>query len=70
MMNTSNLLLPRLPEDQDKIVLGDAEQRAIGLINRMRLFASPEVVAEAEAVLKAIIEIYLKPGIDLRAAGT
>jgi hypothetical protein len=38
----------------------------IGLINRMRLFASPEVVSAAEAVLRSIVEIYLEPSIELR----
>jgi hypothetical protein len=38
----------------------------IGLINRMRLFAPPEVVGGAEAVLRAIVEILLKPSIELR----
>lgn len=32
----------------------------------MRLFAAPDVVGEAEAVRKAIIEILLKPGVDLK----
>jgi hypothetical protein len=32
----------------------------------MRLFASQDVVAGAEAVLKAIVEISLKPSIELR----
>jgi hypothetical protein len=65
MMNASNLLLHAYVHDQDRLALGDAEQRVIGLINRMRLFASPDVVDEAEAVLKAIIEISLRPGIAL-----
>jgi hypothetical protein len=51
---------------QDEISLNGDERRLIGLINRMRLFAPPVVVAGAEAVLKAIIEISLKPGVDLR----
>jgi hypothetical protein len=38
----------------------------IGLINRMRLFAPTDVVDGAEAVLRAIVEISLKPGIELR----
>jgi hypothetical protein len=50
----------------DDIVLGGDEQHLIGLINRMRLFAPPDVVGEAEAVLKAIVEILLKPSIELR----
>ena len=32
----------------------------------MRLFAPPDVVGEAEAVLKAIVEISLKPSVELR----
>jgi hypothetical protein len=65
MMNASNLLLHGYLLEQDKLALGEAEQRVIGLINRMRLFAAPEVVREAEAVLKAIIEISLGPGMTL-----
>ena len=66
VMNASNMLLTAYVQDHDKIALSGAEQRFIGLINRMRLFAPPDVVGEAEAVLKAIIEISLKPGVDLR----
>ena len=44
----------------------DMEQRLIGLINRMRLFAPPNVVKSAEAVLRAIVEISLKPGVEIR----
>jgi hypothetical protein len=65
MMNASNLLLHAYVREQDKLALGEGEQRVIGLINRMRLFASPEVIDEAEAVLRAIIEISLKPGITV-----
>jgi hypothetical protein len=32
----------------------------------MRLFAPPDVVSGAEAVLRAIVEIFLKPSIELR----
>jgi len=46
--------------------LGGDEQRMIGLINRMRLFAPTDVVDGAEAVLRAIVEILLKPSIELR----
>ena len=38
----------------------------MGLANRMRLFAPPNVIDEAEAVMKGLIEISLKPSIDLR----
>jgi len=41
-------------------------QRLIGLINRMRLFAPTDVVSGAEAVLRAIVEISLKPSVELR----
>ena len=42
------------------------EQHLVGLANRMRLFDPPTVVHEAEAVIKGLIEILLKPSIDLR----
>ena len=64
VMNASNLLLKAYVRDE--IVLGGEEQRLIGLINRMRLFAPSDVVKGAEAVLRAIVEISLKPGIELR----
>ena len=63
IMNASNSLLNAYV--QDKLALSGDEQRLIGLINRMRLFAPPDVVGEAEAVLKAIIEVSLKPGVDI-----
>ena len=64
VMNASNLLLNAYVRDE--IALGGEEQRLIGLINRMRLFAPPGVVKNAEAVLRAIVEISLKPGIEVR----
>ena len=64
VMNASNLLLNAYVRDE--IALGGEEQRLIGLINRMRLFAPTDVVKSAEAVLKAIVEISLKPGIEVR----
>jgi hypothetical protein len=51
---------------RDEIELSGDEQRLIGLLNRMRFFAPPNVVAIAEAALRAIIEISLKPSIELR----
>ena len=63
-MNASNLLLNAYTRDE--IALGGDEQRLIGLINRMRLFAPTDVVEGAEAVLRAIVEILLKPSIELR----
>ena len=64
VMSASNLLLNAYTHDE--IALSGDEQRMIGLINRMRLFAPTEVVDGAEAVLRAILEISLKPGIELR----
>jgi hypothetical protein len=63
VMSASNLLLNAYT---DEIALGGDEQRLIGLINRMRLFAPPDVVGAAEAVLRAIVEIFLNPSIELR----
>jgi hypothetical protein len=64
VMSASNLLLTAYTHDE--IALGGDEQRLIGLINRMRLFAPPNVVGAAEAVLRAIAEIFLKPSVELR----
>ncbi len=64
IMHASNLLLNAYTHDG--IVLGGDEPLLVGLINRMRLFASPEVVDGAEKVLKALVEISLKPSIELR----
>jgi len=64
VFHASNLLLHAYTHDEIELT-GD-EQRLIGLINRMRFFASPKVVATAEAVLTAIVEISLKPSIELR----
>jgi hypothetical protein len=64
VMSASNLLLNAYTHDE--ISLGGDEQRLIGLINRMRLFAPTAVVDGAEAVLRAIVEILLNPSIELR----
>ena len=64
IMSASNLLLSAYTRDE--ISLGGDEQRLIGLMNRMRLFAPPDVVSGAEAVLRGIVEISLKPSIELR----
>ena len=63
-MSASNLLLNAYTHDE--ISLGADVQRLIGLINRMRLFAPTDVVSGAEAVLRAIVEISLKPSVELR----
>ena len=64
VMSASSLLLNAYTRDE--IALSGDEQRLIGLINRMRLFAPPNVVEGAEAVLRTIVEIMLKPSIELR----
>ena len=64
LMSASNLLLKAYT--QEEISLNGDEQRLIGLVNRMRLFAPPEIVSTAEEVVKAIVEIALKPGVELR----
>jgi hypothetical protein len=64
IMSASNLLLNAYTSDD--IAPGGDEQRLIGLINRMRLFASTDVVEGAEAVLRTIVEVLLKPSIELR----
>ena len=62
--NASKLLLRA--QVRDKITFGGDEQQLIGLINRMRLFAPPHVIDEADAVIKAIVEIWLKPSVEPR----
>jgi hypothetical protein len=64
VMSASNLLLNAYTHDE--IALSGDEQRMIGLINRMRLFAPTDVVNGAEAVLRAIVEIMLQPSVELR----
>ena len=64
VMSASNLLLNAYTHDE--IALSGDEQRMIGLINRMRLFAPTDIVDGAEAVLRGIVEISLKPSIELR----
>lgn len=41
------------------------EQHLIGLINRMRLFAPPAVIAEAEAVIRTLVDLALQPKREL-----
>jgi hypothetical protein len=68
VMNASNLLLRAYTRDE--IELSGDEQRLIGLINRMRFFAPANVIATAEAVLRAIVEISLEPSMELRQLAT
>jgi hypothetical protein len=64
IMNASKLLLKAYVRDE--LTLSGDEQRLIGLANRMRLFAPPSVIDEAEAVIRGLIEISLKPSVELR----
>jgi hypothetical protein len=64
IMSASNLLLKA--HLGDGLTLGGDEQHLIGLANRMRLFAPPNVIQEAEAVIRGVIEISLEPSVDLR----
>jgi hypothetical protein len=64
VMLASNTLVHAFTHDE--FSPGGDEQRLIGLVNRMRLFAPADVVNGAEAVLRAIVEIALKPSIELR----
>jgi len=64
VMSASNLLLKAYVRDE--VALGGDEQRLIGLINRMRLFAPRDVTKGAEAVLRAIVEISLNPAVEVR----
>ena len=64
VMNASHLLLSA--HVRDDIALGGEEQHLVGLINRMRLFAPNEVLDSAEAVLRAIVNVMLRPRVELR----
>ena len=68
VMYALNLLLRAYTRDD--IELSGDEQHLIGLINRMRFFASPDVIGAAEAALRAILEISLKPRVELRQLAT
>jgi hypothetical protein len=64
IMNGSKLLLNAYVHDN--ITLDADAQNLVGIANRMRLFAPPSVIHEAEAVIRGLIEISLKPSVDLR----
>jgi hypothetical protein len=68
VFHASNLLLHAYTHD-DFVLSGD-EHRLLGLINRLRFFAPPNVVATAEAVVNSILEISLKPSVELRQLAT
>ena len=54
----------------DELTLDDNPQHLIGLVNRMRLFAAPNVIDQAQAVIRGIVEISLKPSVNLRKLAT
>ena len=62
IMAASALLLKAYVTDGFELK-GD-EQHLIGLANRMRLFAPPNVIDEAEQVIRGIVEISLQPSVD------
>jgi hypothetical protein len=64
IMNASKLLLNAYVSDG--FTLNGDEQRLIGLANRMRLFAPRNVIDAAENVFRGLVEISLKPSVDLR----
>ena len=64
IMSASKLLLDAYIHDG--ITLNADDQHLVGLLNRMRLFAPPNVINEAEAVIRGLIEISLKPSVDFR----
>jgi hypothetical protein len=68
IMDASKLLLNAYVHDG--IMLGGDEQHLIGLANRMRLFAPSTIIDQAEAVIRGLVEISLKPSVDLRKLAT
>ena len=64
IMSASSLLLKGYVTEGFK--LNGEEQHLIGVLNRMRLFAPPTIVDNADAVIRRIIEISLQPSLDLR----
>ncbi len=64
IMTASTALLNAYVEEG--LTLGQDKQQLIGVLQRMRLFAPPVVIAEADKVLQSIVEIALQPVIDLR----
>ena len=68
VMSASNMLVSAYTRDE--VTLSGDEQSLIGLMNRMRLFAPSHVVDEAETVFKTIVEILLKPSIEVRQLAT
>jgi hypothetical protein len=52
---------------EEGLTLGLDKQQLVGVLQRIRLFAPPAVVVEADNVLHSIMEIALQPVVDLRA---
>ena len=65
VMNVSNLLLTAYTRNQDEIALSGAEQRHRAHQPHEAFRSARTSSPKAEAVLKAIIEISLKPGVAL-----
>ena len=55
---------------QDEVTLDGDKQHLIGLTNRMRLFAPPNVMDEADRVIRELIKISLEPSVELRKLAT
>ena len=68
LQNASKILLNAYTHDG--VAMGSDEQHLVGLINRMRLFAPPQVVSGAEAVVRTLVEISLQPSVELRQLAT
>ncbi len=64
IMTASTALLNAYGEDG--LTFGQDKQQLIGVLQRMRLFAPPAVVVEAEKVLNAVVEIAFQPVLDFR----
>ena len=64
IMNASSVLLTAYGEDG--LTLGQDKHQLLGILQRMRLFAPPSVIAEADKVLGAIMEVAMQPQFDFR----
>jgi hypothetical protein len=52
---------------EDGLTLGKDKQELVGILQRIRLFAPPDVVTEANKVVQAIVEIAMQPQIDFKS---
>jgi hypothetical protein len=68
IMKASTLLLKA--HTHDELTVQDDPQELVGLLNRMRLFAPPDVIDEAEVVIRKTIEVSLKPRVNLKELAT